>query len=121
MSKVVCVVEDNKAINKLFSTLLTKSEYTVHSFGNGNDLIDWLTQNVADLFILDYLLPDMTGVEILKKIKESNTNKNAKILAVTGFATEDNVMNIKNSGFDGYLTKPVDTGLFMKTINNILS
>lgn len=120
MSKVICVVEDNKAINKLFSTLLKKSAYTVHSFANGNDLIDWIKQNVADLFVLDYLLPDMTGIDILTKIKASDNNKNAKTLAITGFATDDNLVNINKSGFDGYLTKPVDTGNFIETINNIL-
>ena len=120
MSKVACIVEDNKAINRLFTTLLKKSGYDVHPFENGYALIEWIKGNVADIFILDYLLPDMTGVEVLENVRANENNKAAKIVAVTGFATDDNIANLKNSGFDSYLTKPVNTSTFVDAINKIL-
>ncbi len=120
MSRVVCIVEDNKAINRLFTTLLKKAGYEVHPFENGYTMLEWIKENKADIFILDYLLPDMTGVEVLKRVRNNDNNKSAKIVAVTGFATDDNIANISDSEFDGYLTKPVNTNTFVDAINKIL-
>lgn len=120
MPKKICLVEDNKAINKLFSTLLKKANYEVTSFPSGHETLEWIKNNKADIFVLDFLLPDMTGKEVMNAIRENEDNKTAKIIAVTGFTTDKNIDIDPDTGFDKCLSKPVDTNAFMDTVAKLI-
>lgn len=120
MSKVVCIVEDNKSINKLFSTLFRKSGYKVVSFLNGSDLVTWVKDNVADVFILDFLLPDMNGSDLLEVIKLNYNNRNSKVILITGLATNDSIAKADINRCDVFLTKPINTKALIGETANLL-
>lgn len=120
MSKTIILLEDNTAINKLFSTLITKAGFTVLSFTTGKSFLKGLNEIKADLVLMDMLLPDYTGVELIEKLRDHPSYKDVPCIAVTGFATEYTLEGLKEKGFNFYITKPIDTKTFISDISNFL-
>lgn len=120
MSKKVCIIEDNTPNRKLFAMLLKKSNYDVSDFENATTALEWLKQNNIDIILLDILLPDMNGSELLGYIKELPNLKNAKVIAITGFSSVTDKDKFLQQGFDGYLPKPINTTTFVKDIEAFL-
>lgn len=120
MCKKVCVIEDNSPNRKLFAMLLKKAEYEVFDFENAALSLDWLKDNSVDIVLMDILLPDMNGSELLNYVKNLPKQQNAKIIAITGFSSISDKQKLIAQGFDGYLSKPINTTTFVKDIEAFL-
>jgi len=119
--QIVCVVEDNIPINKLFCTLLKKGGFETVSFNNALDAIEYLLENKVSLILLDILLPDMRGNEVLAIVKsKSEVNKDTAFVAVTGFASSSDRDKYMHFGFDDYITKPINTSTFVNQIKPLI-
>jgi two-component system cell cycle response regulator DivK len=116
----VCVVEDNLPIRKLFSTLLKKSGFVVNDFENPNEAINWLRNNSASIILLDILLPGINGYDAIKIIREIPGYENIPVIAITGLAAETDKNKLLNSGFNHYMTKPVNISTFAEEVKNCL-
>jgi CheY-like chemotaxis protein len=116
----VCVVEDNLPIRKLFSTLLKKSGFVVNDFENPNEAINWLRNNSASIILLDILLPEINGYDAIKIIREIPGYENIPVIAITGLAAETDKNKLLNSGFNHYMTKPVNISTFAEEVKNCL-
>ena len=114
--KNVVVVEDNAAIRKLFCMLIKKHGYEVSDFGNGDSALKELAVLKPDLMVLDILLPDINGTDLIEKIRAIPHCANVPAIAVTGFATEQDAAKFKELGFNGYLAKPINTYVFVAEI-----
>lgn len=119
-NKTISIIEDNAANRKLFSMLLKKSGYNVVDFGNAADALEWLNSNDADLIILDILLPDMNGSDVLMSIKQIPHLQNAVIIAITGFSSSRDREKFLAMGFNGFLAKPIDTATFVSDLEKYL-
>jgi len=119
-NKTISIIEDNAANRKLFSMLLKKSGYNVVDFGNAADALEWLNSNDADLIILDILLPDMNGSDVLMSIKQMPHLQNAVIIAITGFSSSRDREKFLAMGFNGFLAKPIDTATFVSDLEKYL-
>lgn len=120
-AKAICVIEDNIPIRKLYSTILKKGGFVVNEFGDGMSAINWLKNNKTDAIIMDILLPDINGVELLKKVKEIDIHKNVKVCAITGFAQDNDKEKFLNEGFDFCLAKPINTGTFLDDVKSMFN
>ena len=118
--KSLFVVEDNDAIRKLFTTILKKQGYIVMSFSDGQSAINEIQNLKPDLLILDILLPDINGTELISKIRSIPHCKDIPAIAVTGFATEQDENRFIEAGFNSYLSKPIDTVKFCEVVKQIL-
>lgn len=116
---VICVVEDNAPIRKLFCTMLKKAGLETVDFGDGFSALSWLKNNPVNGILLDILLPDINGNDLLKKIKEIEYHKNTPVIAVTGFAQSQDRDKYLNEGFTHYLSKPVNTATFVNDIKQL--
>ena len=114
--KTIIVVEDNAPIRKLFCTLLKKQGLEVIDFGSGDAVLKELPNLKPDLMVLDILLPDINGTELIGKIRAMPHCSNVPAVAVTGFATEQDEIKFKELGFNGYLSKPINTDTFISEI-----
>jgi two-component system alkaline phosphatase synthesis response regulator PhoP len=114
--KNIIVVEDNTAIRKLFCTLLKKQGYEVADFGNGESVLKELNNLKPDLIVLDILLPDINGTDLIAKIRAIPHCSNVPAIAVTGFSTEQDAIKFKEFGFNGYLSKPINTDSFISEV-----
>ena len=119
MSKNVCVVEDNVPIRKLETTLLKRAGNTVFDFGDGASALAWIKENKPDLMIVDILLPDTNGTEIMKEVKAMPERRDFPIVAATGFAQLYDREKYLQEGFDAYIAKPLDIANFISEIDHI--
>jgi len=69
--------------------------------------------------VLDLILPDMNGVEVCRQIKQNPDTAHIKILAVTGYDTEENRERMLSAGADGYMAKPLDMDQLIRRIRNL--
>lgn len=120
-SNLVCIIEDNDPIRKLFTTLLQKRGFTVFGFGKAKDGIEWLKLNIPAVIVLDILLPDLNGMEAIKIIRQIDGFEKIPVVAVTGFAADTDKDKFINAGFNYYMTKPVNVATFAQEVKNCIS
>ncbi|EEB35697.1 response regulator receiver domain protein [Anaerococcus hydrogenalis DSM 7454] len=100
---MIYVVEDDKAIRNLVLYALSEKDYQVKGFEDGLDIVELVRKESVDLLILDVMLPEKDGLEILKEIREFSS---IPIIMLTARDGEyDKVMGLE-SGADDYITKP---------------
>ena len=116
----ICLIEDNKAIRKMFGILLNKAGYQTQEFEDGKSAVEWLNMNTAKCVIVDILLPDMNGTEIMYIIRKQPDGANVPIIAVTGFAHPSDREKYLVMGFDDYISKPVDIKTFANIVKQII-
>lgn len=123
MSDVVsiCIIEDSPPINKLFGTILKKDGYHISQFKTGIDALNWLKDNKPNLILMDILLPDYSGTELINLIKDLDGFENTKFVAVTGFTDASDKEKYIKLGFNAFLSKPVNVAEFPKQIKSILN
>jgi two-component system NtrC family response regulator len=102
----ILIVEDEETQRTLLAGLLRKEGYTVEEAGNGSTAMELLRGKTIDLALLDFKLPDMDGLSILKGLKEINPE--VEVIMITAFGSIENAVNALKSGASEYLTKPID-------------
>ncbi len=100
---LILVVEDDKAIQKLITTTLETQGYQYHTAGTGRSSIPLAASKQPDIMILDLGLPDMDGVDIIKKVREWS---NMPIIVVSARSEDRDKIDALDAGADDYLTKP---------------
>jgi len=118
--KKICVIEDNAPIRKLFVTILKKEGYELFGFASGESALAGIPTIMPDLIVMDILLPDINGTDLIAKVKAINGMQNVKVIAVTGFATEQDSKKFMELGFNSYLSKPVNTTQFSEEVKKLL-
>ena len=101
----ILVVDDEESIRETLKEILEDEGYIVDTVKNGRTAIKFSKEKSYDLALIDNRLPDIEGIELLEKFKESNSNM-IKIV-VTGFPSTTNAVKALNNGANRYLLKPV--------------
>lgn len=105
VKKVILVVDDDKAILRTFSRILSQCGYEIETAETGSEAIGKACKRHFDMVLLDLRLPDMTGTDILQKAR-GPLQSTAKII-ITGFPSLESGVLAFDGGADAYLTKPV--------------
>ena len=107
MNTIFCV-EDDSNIRELIEYTLSSADFTVEGFENASSFFERLANVRPDAVLLDIMLPDMDGTEILKKLRSQNTTRDIGIIMLT--AKSDRMDRIRNldMGADDYINKPFD-------------
>ena len=116
MPKTVLVVEDNELNMKLFHDLLEASGYDTIQTRNGLEAIELAREHRPDLILMDIQLPEVSGLEVTKWIKEDDDLRSIPIVAVTAFAMKGDEERIRKGGCEAYLSKPISVGKFIETV-----
>lgn len=103
---LIYIVEDDKNINEIESFALKNSGHSVVEFDCGKAFYKKLAEKVPDLVLLDIMLPDEDGLEILKKIRNVPETRKIPVIMVTAKTTEIDKVKGLDLGADDYLTKP---------------
>lgn len=120
MPKKILIVEDNDLNLKLFRDLLEANGYQTYETKEGIEAIS-LTRNVQpDLIIMDIQLPEISGLDVTRKIKADRDICHIPIVAVTAFAMKDDEEKIMAAGCEAYLSKPIAIDDFLSTIRRFL-
>lgn len=116
MAKTVLIVEDNELNMKLFNDLLEAKGYNVIQTRSGLTALDLAKEHRPDLILMDIQLPEVSGLEVTKWIKEDETISSIPIIAVTAFAMKGDEERIRQGGCEAYISKPISVATFIKTI-----
>ncbi len=116
MSKTVLIVEDNELNMKLFNDLLEAKGYNIIQTRNGFEALELAREHHPDLILMDIQLPEVSGLEVTKWIKEEEKISSIPIIAVTAFAMKGDEERIRQGGCEAYISKPISVATFVKTI-----
>jgi DNA-binding NtrC family response regulator len=115
----ILAVDDDENIRKVIVAILEDEGYTVESVGTAKEAIEKSKRKFYNLALIDIRLPDMEGIELLTKFRET-TPRMRKVI-VTGYPTLQNAVDAVNKGADAYIVKPFDVEKVLKTIQEQLS
>lgn len=115
----ILIVDDEISISQLFQIALQKSNHTVDTANSGEEAIKKIKQHFYDVIVTDLSMPNMTGMELLPKIKEISPETSMIMMTAYG-STKTAVDAIKLGAYD-YLTKPLQLDDLQKTIQNALN
>jgi len=101
------LVEDDHAIREMLKMFLMTKKYTVLEAEDGATALQQLNQTNPDLLVLDWMLPDTDGLQLMQKIRETSVHKDLPILMLTARAEETDKIKGLDKGADDYMTKPV--------------
>jgi len=116
----IVVVDDDKNITKLLKITLEKEEYNVHAARDGKEGIDIIKDVKPDLVLLDIVMPEMTGYQVMKFLKKDPSVSDIPIIMVTVKDQEQDIDTGVVLGAYDYVTKPFNMKLLIKKIQNIL-
>ena len=120
MSKTVMIVEDNELNMKLFNDLLEAHGYRTVATRNGIEALDLARKHRPDLILMDIQLPEVSGLEVTKWIKEDDDLRAIPVIAVTAFAMKGDEERIRQGGCEAYISKPISVAKFIETIRRFL-
>ncbi|MDC0249923.1 phosphate regulon transcriptional regulator PhoB [Candidatus Pelagibacter sp.] len=120
MNGKIFIIEDEPSIIQLVQHNLEKNGFIVLSSVNGNDGLKELKKFQPDLLLLDWMLPDLSGIDICKNIRKDNSFKDLPIIMLTAKGEEEDKIKGLDSGIDDYLTKPFSFNELMARIKAVL-
>ena len=112
----VLLVEDNEKNMKLFRDVLLAAGYEILEATTGRKAVELASEHVPDLVLMDVRLPDIDGVETLRRLREDERTASIPVLALTAQAMEGDRERFLAAGFDGYLSKPVDIRALVEAV-----
>ena len=118
--KHVLIVEDNDLNMKLFRDILEAHGYGTFHTRDGLDVLELARKHKPDLIIMDIQLPEVSGLEVTKWLKNDLELKSIPVIAVTAFAMKGDEEKIRAGGCEDYLAKPISVTKFIETVNKHL-
>jgi DNA-binding NtrC family response regulator len=114
----VIVIDDDESIRKILTTILEEEGYEVDTANTGKEAIRKTNEKVYNLALIDMRLPDIEGIDLLLRIKDT-TPRMRKII-ITGYPTIQNAMEAVNRQADAFILKPFDMERVLQTIREQL-
>lgn len=115
MERVIQVVEDDADIRFIVEYVLEDASYTVETFENARAFLNRSNKKNVDLVILDVMLPDGSGLDLSKTLKENNTTSGIPVIIMSAHAGSD--VALSEGAADGFIQKPFDIDHFVKEVN----
>ena len=120
MTKTVLIVEDNELNMKLFHDLLESQGYDTLQTREGMEALQLARAHRPDLILMDIQLPEISGLEVTKWIKEDDELSGIPVIAVTAFAMKGDEERIRQGGCEAYISKPISVSTFLDTVRRHL-
>ena len=120
MTKKILIVEDNDLNLKLFRDLLEANGYETVETKEGLNALDLTKREKPDLILMDIQLPEISGLDVTRKIKSDPEVADIPIIAVTAFAMKDDEEKILRAGCEAYISKPISITNFLETVKQFL-
>ena len=120
MSKKVLIVEDNELNLKLFRDLLEAHGYETLQTKDGMEVMQLARDHKPNLILMDIQLPEVSGLEVTKWIKQDEELKSIPVIAVTAFAMKGDEEKIREGGCKAYIAKPISVTNFIEVIEKVL-
>ncbi len=116
---VILIVEDDREIRNYLEETL-ESKYRVCLAENGEEGFKRALKIIPDLIISDIKMPELSGVQLCRQLKENENTSHIPVILLTGYSSRENIMDGLGTGADAYLTKPLSIELLEAQISNLL-
>jgi len=120
VGRKVLIVEDNELNMKLFNDLLEAHGYLTLQTKDGVDALRMARQHRPDLILMDIQLPEISGLEVTKWLKDDDDLRAIPVIAVTAFAMKGDEEKIRDGGCEAYIAKPISVASFIRTVERFL-
>ena len=117
---VILVVDDDESNRDVLYRRLTRQGHTVKSVSSGADALRLMSEREFDVVLLDIMMPDKDGHEVLRHIKETEGLRRTAVIMISAVNEVDSVVRCIQAGADDYLTKPCDPTLLQSRVNSCL-
>jgi two-component system, cell cycle response regulator DivK len=117
----VLIAEDNAVNRELLRELLEMRGYSVVDACDGQEALRMIEQTHPDILLLDIGMPVMDGFAVVRSIRATSRLATLPVVAVTAYAMQGDRDKILNSGFDGYLSKPIDAHALSEELDRLLN
>src|SRR3954465_4384869 len=119
--KTILIVEDNEKNMKLVRDILRHHGAETVEAATGLDGVRLANERRPDLILMDIQLPDIDGIEALRRIRDDRALDTVAVIAVSASVMPDDQQKIVTSGFDAFVTKPINLKQFLDTVKRFLS
>lgn len=122
MAKTVLLVDDSATMRKIIMKTVRMAGVDVSEFkeaGDGEEALTKLSEGPIDLMMCDINMPGMSGTELVKKVREDNSYDGTKIIIVSTESSDDFIESMKETGADGYVTKPFTPEKIQKKLESL--
>ncbi|MEP7303613.1 MAG: response regulator [Caldimonas sp.] len=119
--KTILIVEDNEKNMKLVRDILRHNGHATLEAVNGADGVRLALSERPDLILMDIQLPDIDGIEALRRLREVPELNSVPVVAVSASVMPDDQQKIVRSGFDAFVTKPIQLKSFLETVHRFLA
>ena len=120
MKQKILAVEDNPQNMRLLEMTLRSKNYTLLQATDGEEALDMATRERPDLIIMDIQLPKINGLEVTRKLRDTPAFSHTPIIGITAYAMKGDKERIIESGYDMYLSKPINTRELPRIIAKML-
>ena len=117
----ILLVEDNETIRHAFSILLEDSGYRVLQAGTGEEALAAAKRDRPQLVLMDLGLPDLSGLEVTRRLKADPETRSVIVVALTGRALETDQNECLAAGCTAYLSKPIDSEKLLRRLPEFLA
>ncbi len=118
--RTVLIVEDNELNMRLFSDLLESSGYQTLKCTDGAKAVGLALEHAPNLIVMDIQLPEVSGLDITRWLKDDERTQGIPILAVTAFAMRTDELLVREAGCEAYLSKPIQIRSFLSTVDSLV-
>jgi two-component system cell cycle response regulator DivK len=118
--RTVLIVEDNELNMKLFHDLLAAHGYTTIQTRNGLEALELARRHRPALILMDIQLPEVSGLEVTKWLKEDDELRTIPVVAITAFAMKGDEERIRSGGCEAYISKPISVSGFLETVHRFV-
>ena len=119
--ELILIVEDNEKNRKLARDVLQFKGYRTIEAETGETGVALAMEQKPDLILMDYQLPGIDGIEAFRRIRGEAATAHIPIMAVTASAMPEEAKKMKDAGFDGFQTKPLNVKEFAQAVAAVLS
>jgi len=105
---------------KLFNDLLEAHGYKTIQTRSGVEALELARRHKPDLILMDIQLPEVSGLEVTKRLKDDSDLRHIPVIAITAFAMKGDEEKIRQGGCEAYLSKPISIVKFLETVRNYL-
>jgi len=120
-NELILIVEDKETNRKLLRDILQFRGYRTIEAEMGEDGVTLAKEHKPDLILMDYKLPGIDGIEAFHRIRNASATAHIPIVAVTASAMPEDAKKMKEAGFDGFLTKPINVKGFVQFVADVFS
>ncbi len=120
MKQTILIVEDNELNMKLFNDLLEAHGYVTVKTREGTKVLEIAREHKPDLILMDIQLPEVSGLDLIRWLKEAQDLKHIPVIAITAFAMKGDEDRIRATGCEDYISKPISVLGFIETIRKHL-